>query len=350
MLFVTRKWPPAVGGMETYAVELTRELARHVNLDVVSLPGKPDGSPPLKASFISFALKFWLHYWHSKSPPDVLHIADMASWPLALVVWTRRRRPKLVLSAHGTDVGYHRRGGLRGAFYGAYMRIGARLLRSAKVIANSAATSCAAAETGWRASAVVPLGTSLPDIGPSSSKYSDHLLFVGRLVERKGCRWFVENVLQHLPQEVKLHVAGTIWDEAEGSVLSHPRVKFIGQLHGIDLVEAYRNALCIVVPNIEPASGEFEGFGLVAAEAAAAGGVVLAANCGGIPEAVIDGETGILVPAGDAEAWQRKVEMIAAWSVAERKAFIIRSTDRARVHFNWSRVAQATLRAICSAE
>jgi len=343
VLFVTRKWAPAIGGMETYAAELTAELGRSLSVDVFALPGQPDGSPPSGLSLVLFACRFWFSYWRRASVPDVLHVCDMASWPLAMVSRLRPGRPLVVLSAHGTDVSYHRRSGIKGRLYGIYLRVGARLLRSAQVIANSSATAEAAGETGWRSAAVIPLATRPTEAVPASTEHGGHVLFAGRLVERKGCRWFVDNVLPVLPPEITLHVAGTMWDEAESAVLDNPRVAFLGALHGHDLTLAFRSALCVVVPNIEPPSGEFEGFGLIAAEAAASGGVVVAADCGGLKEAVIDGETGFLVPVGEAEAWRQRITDVSAWSPAERDGHTTRAAASARARFNWTRVAAEVL-------
>ena len=46
VLFLTRKWAPAIGGMEVYSMELSEELSHKVNLTVRSLAGNKDGSPP----------------------------------------------------------------------------------------------------------------------------------------------------------------------------------------------------------------------------------------------------------------------------------------------------------------
>jgi glycosyltransferase involved in cell wall biosynthesis len=331
-----------MGGMETYSVELTRELANSVDMEVVALPGRADGSPPHWASLIAFAFRHAFQYMRRKRVPDIIHVGDMAAWPLALVRYGRRNRPLVVLSAHGTDVSYHRRHGVKGRLYGAYLRLGSRMLRKASLIANSAATANAARETGWRASAIVPLGTRLKGRNVPQA-HGRHILFAGRLVERKGCRWFAENVLPRLPEDIELHVAGTSWDRKERAILSNPRVKFLGNLGQERLVEQYRGALCVVVPNIELANGEFEGFGLVAAEAAAAGGLVLASACDGLLEAVQDNVTGMLIAPGNAQDWIRRIDEIAAWSKADRYAFIADAMARAQGYYCWERVAKDVL-------
>ena len=335
-LFVTRKWPPAVGGMETYCVELTKALGVRLPVEVVALPGRANGDPPGIAALAGFAFRAAARCLRPQA--EVVHIADMASWPLAWLAALGRSSPAIVLSAHGTDVAFHRRNTVKGRLYGAYLRLGARLLRDYRLIANSSATAAVAAETGWRNARVVALATDIDQPAPTA-KHDGSLLFAGRLVERKGCLWFVENVLPLLPDSVRLKVAGPVWDEAERAALDHPRVDYLGSLSREELCAAYRQALCVIVPNIDPPSGEFEGFGLVAPEAAAAGGLVVAAATGGLSEAVIDGETGFLVPPADAAAWVSKITEIATWPSAERLGFLTRSWNRARAVFRWSRVA-----------
>jgi glycosyltransferase involved in cell wall biosynthesis len=55
-----------------------------------------------------------------------------------------------------------------------------------------------------------------------------------------------------------------------------------------------------------------EGFGLVALEAALAARPVVASRVEGIPEVVIDGETGLLVPPGDPDALAAAIEQLLA--------------------------------------
>jgi glycosyltransferase involved in cell wall biosynthesis len=169
------------------------------------------------------------------------------------------------------------------------------------------------------------------------------LLFAGRLTARKGCSWFVKNVLPHLDDDVTLHIAGTGWDPTEECVLTHPQVRYLGLLDKQTLAQAYAEALCVIVPNIELANGEFEGFGLVAVEAAAAGGIVLAADHGGLRDAVIDGESGYLIESGNAEAWIEAVGRICSMPSAENSAFRTKAQNTAREYYNWSRVADEIL-------
>jgi glycosyltransferase involved in cell wall biosynthesis len=255
----------------------------------------------------------------------------------------RRPRAAIVISAHGTDVSFHRRKSAKGRLFGAYLRLGAILLRQATIISNSSATAQVAAETGWRSATVIPLATSIEAL-PAPQGHAGALLFAGRLIERKGCAWFIRNVMPLLPPHIRLKVAGTIWVEAERAALDDPRVSYLGPLATNALTEEYRRALCVIVPNIDPPSGEFEGFGLVAPEAAAAGGVVVAAATGGLTDAVIDGQTGFLVPPADAEAWASKIAEIARWSGEQRAAFTSAAMEMAREQYSWERVTEEVLR------
>lgn len=342
ILFVTRKWAPAIGGMETWSHRLSESLAALAPVEVLALPGRANGHPPGALALLAFPFTVLRRYLGRKRAPQVLQLGDMALWPLGLLTLLRRGRTQVMLAAHGTDVSYPRRGGLKGRVYGAYLKLGARLLTQAKVVANSAATEAATRQAGWRKVCVVPLATDMTGAVPGDPP-RPHLLFAGRLVERKGCGWFIRHVLPLLPEGLELHVAGTPIEPAERAVLDHPRVRFLGPLSQADLARAYRAATAVIVPNIEPANGEFEGFGLVATEAAAAGGVVLAANCGGLPSAIVDGVTGLLVPSGDAQAWFREINAVCQWDQTRRQAFIAAALARTETDFRWSRVAERML-------
>ncbi len=330
-----------MGGMETYSKSLSEALGKHLGIETLVLPGHKDGSVPSAGELLGFGLRAALWFLLMRKRPAVTHVADMASWPLALAARLRCLGGRQVLSAHGTDVSYPLRGGLKGRLYGAYLCIGARLLGPVTVLANSSATAEAVRRYGYRDTEVIPLAAEISPI--NDAKPGQAMLFCGRLIPLKGCAWFVREVLPLLPETVTLDIAGTIWDEAEASVLDHPRVRFLGRLEQEDLWRACAGALCVVAPNIDVSSGAFEGFGLVALEAAAAGGVTLASRQGGLEDAVIDGETGFLLPPQSAQDWADKILEILEWSDEARAGFVARATEVCAERFSWDRVARDTL-------
>ena len=341
VLFITRKWSPAVGGMETYCVELVGELKRHLEVDVIALKGNADGSAPRGWALVGFALQVFRTSLTLRKTHDIIHLGDAAIWPLGLVAKLGRKQAQVFVSAHGTDISYHRRATLRGRLYRAYLKLGSRLGKSWHLVANSGATARAAGEVGWNPVSVIPLATSAVPKSAESDR-GRHLLFAGRIIPLKGLVWFVREVLPLLPSDIELHVAGPIWDEDEARVLTDRRVSYLGVLGRKELDKAFCRAQAVVLPNISMPTGEFEGFGLVAVEAAAAGGLVLAAKRDGLIDAVRDEETGFLLPAGDAEAWAAKICEIHAWDTARHRAFAKRARQSALDYYNWQRVAHDT--------
>ena len=347
LLFVSRKWSPSVGGMETYSLKLSKELEKYACVERKVLPGTPDGGSPGFGALLRFGVEAAASIAVRKRPAGIVHVADMASWPLVVVARLRSRRTKVVLSAHGTDIAFPDRNGVLPFLYGLYMHLGGYLARNCRVLANSRATEIKVWAFGFRSTEVIPLATDLKSALDLRSRGEGEksVLFAGRLVARKGCRWFIENVLPDLPENVRLDVAGTIWDEKEKDALTSSRVRYLGALGWEDLRLAYANADCVVVPNIPSGPSDFEGFGLVAVEAAAAGGVVLAAAHTGLEDAVLHGVTGMKLPAGDAPAWAAAVRDVLDWPDDRRQAFLERSVEAAQRHYSWERVGRSTFMA-----
>ena len=156
IFFVTRKWPPATGGMETWSYRLSEELQKIEPVQVVALPGEADGMPPRKLRLLSFPISVVRAWFERVTRPKILQIGDLALWPVGLLAG---KKVRVVIAAHGTDAAYHRRGGARGALYRLYLKLGARLMSNATVVANSRATREVLTETGWRKAEIVLLGT-----------------------------------------------------------------------------------------------------------------------------------------------------------------------------------------------
>lgn len=136
------------------------------------------------------------------------------------------------------------------------------------------------------------------------------LLTVGRLVERKGIDRTIEAVARLAREDPALVylVAGTGPDRPRLEGLARAagvadRVRFLGFVAEEDLPALYGAADLFVMPNREiPSTGEVEGLGLVFLEAAACGVPSVAGRSGGAPDAVVDGETGLVVDPNDVGA------------------------------------------------
>jgi len=55
--FITRKWAPAMGGMETYCHRLTEELSKTHKVETVSLPGQDGGAAPTTMCLVGFGFQ-----------------------------------------------------------------------------------------------------------------------------------------------------------------------------------------------------------------------------------------------------------------------------------------------------
>jgi glycosyltransferase involved in cell wall biosynthesis len=136
------------------------------------------------------------------------------------------------------------------------------------------------------------------------------LLCVGRLIPIKGhivlLRAFAE-ARKRLPN-LELEIAGRGPLEPALKALAaeleiQDSVTFLGHVSPIQ--SAIERAAVVVVPSMG------EGFGMVALEAMERARPVIAANIGGLGELVRDGETGVLVPAGEAEPLAEAIVRVA---------------------------------------
>jgi colanic acid/amylovoran biosynthesis glycosyltransferase len=130
------------------------------------------------------------------------------------------------------------------------------------------------------------------------------ILFVGRLVEKKGCERLLESlalVIQEHPT-VHLVVIGTGPLETKlRHIVSVERLPctFLGAQPQEVVKEHLSRAKVLCVPSVTASNGDSEGLGMVFAEAQAMGTPVVSFRHGGIGEVVLDGSTGLLAKEGD---------------------------------------------------
>lgn len=138
------------------------------------------------------------------------------------------------------------------------------------------------------------------------------VVFVGRLLPHKGVNYLVEG----MPPEVPLDVIGQRMDERYFSDLQKlaagRRVTFHHNATDADIVQAYRSALCVVLPSVyrHVYGGETkipELLGQTLLEGMSCGTPVVCTDVASMPEIVEDGRSGFIVPPNDPSAIFSKI-------------------------------------------
>lgn len=334
ILIPTADYPPIEGGISSVALNLSRELAALGHEVTVVAPwfkgmDKFDRTEPVRVKrFRGYGLG-WARFV-----------------PMAAACMGELRRTDLIMAiniAYGGIIGHAARRVLGTPYvafgYGyEFLKFNKRspmasLLRGAyrhasMTVAISRFTRDALIDFGVPAASIdVCLPGATPAAAPSRAdidavkrklNLNGHrlILSVGRMVPRKGQLTLVRAmrpVLERHPNTVLVCAGrGPCLAEAEQlatlmNVSGH--VRFPGHLSGAEINTLYAMCDVFAMPAGEAPGGHVEGFGLVFAEAAAHGKPAIAGRSGGMPDAVHDGETGLLVspesPDGAATAIDR---------------------------------------------
>lgn len=309
ILFVTRKYPPSVGGMQRLSYQLIVHLRAHAEVQAITWGGSQAWLP-------WFLLRALVQGWHQARGVDVLHAGDPLVALVVVLLAARYRKPAVV-NVHGLDLTFN--------FPGYQVLLPRLLHRFTRVVCISQLTYEEALRRSLspeRCRIIYP-GLELPAAVPSREAarayIAEHLriplaerqlwLTVGRLVPRKGVVWFCDEVLPRLQDAADwlYLVAGEGPEERRLRTIIAGRclgghVIPLGRVSDADLTQLYAAADAFIMPNI-PQPHDREGFGLVAIEAAGHGLPVIAARLEGIQDAVIEGESGYLLPAQNAEDW-----------------------------------------------
>ena len=146
-------------------------------------------------------------------------------------------------------------------------------------------------------------------------KRSPIVLFVGRLVPKKGCEYLIRAMadVQRVAPEAKLVIIGEGPLRATLQVLASATVKdfeFLGAQKPEVVREKMNQATVFCTPSVVSETGDAEGFGMVFAEAQAMGLPVVSFASTSLPEAVADEQTGFLAPERDWQALAAKILLL----------------------------------------
>jgi glycosyltransferase involved in cell wall biosynthesis len=338
VLFVSHKYPPAVGGMEKQSYELiSRYTSAYGGYKIVH-----EGRESIVAFF--WRLKSRVKTMIATHPDiDTIHLNDglMAALWWAIGIKMDKR---IVVTLHGLDVVFP---------LGIYQKWAlpkvAKAMDAFVCVSSATREECLKRGFDPEKVSVVKNGVdhsiqnkSIIDVELVSKNYGikpqDKLILgIGRPVKRKGFSWWVEHVLPILPRDYRyIHIGDIppppgammrlipkpilkLWhlfmgitnDATRLSVLSQQadyqdQMILAGRVDDATKEALIARADLVIMPNIvDP--GDMEGFGLVSLEAAIMGKTVLASGIEGITDAIIDGKNGFLVKAGDHVDWQKKI-------------------------------------------
>lgn len=199
---------------------------------------------------------------------------------------------------------------------------------------------------------VRPMGVDLtgrfvPD--PTVERSSGEILFVGRMVEKKGLRYLIEampRILAECP-DAHLTIAGFGPEEMERRQqvarlgLEH-KVKFLGAVAQADLPALYRRAAVFAAPFVAAGSGDQEGLGLVLVEAIGCGCPVVTTRLPGVQEVFGQWQPFTVDPANSAKLAEQLCRALANAPAAAAETAALREVLHRRL--DWSTVAQGYAR------
>jgi len=180
------------------------------------------------------------------------------------------------------------------------------------------------------------------------------ILTVGRLIERKG-HDIVIRAMARLASEFPAARYVVVGDGPRGpylrdlvaSVALQDRVVFVGEVRKEDLPLYYQAAdVFAMVSRARERQGDVEGFGLVYLEAGACAKPVVAGRSGGVPDAVVDGVTGLLV---SPESVEEVADALARLLRDRELAAKLGQAGRQRVEreMNWENTVRSVRAALC---
>jgi glycosyltransferase involved in cell wall biosynthesis len=216
----------------------------------------------------------------------------------------------LVVTVHGHDVSRQPAApGLRGLRYRRNLR--AVFRRATVILAVSGAIRDRAVALGADPGKVrvhhtgVPLPAAVPDV----EKRWD-VVFVGRFVAKKG----VDDLVEALGPARALFIgSGPLLDRIQARALDlGVDATFAGHLDPAAVAGHLAASRILAAPSKTAADGDAEGLPTTILEAAALGVPAVATRHSGIPEAVVDGVTGLLGPEGDRAALAANITRLLA--------------------------------------
>jgi phosphatidylinositol alpha-1,6-mannosyltransferase len=348
VLVLSPDFPPAKGGIQLLVHRLTSNL-QAANTHVVTVTPGATG----------MGTRVVRGVWRTRAPRAAAHLTALASLNATAVLEAVRSRPDIVMNAHivtspaGVLISQALRSPLVQYLYGEEVARRPGLARFAgqhaqAVIVVSRHTAQLARICGIPSDRVyvIPPGVDIPDSVSAERDGRPSIVTVARLTERyKGhdvmiralplVRARVPNVRWVIIGDGPLRISLECHVHALGLA---PHVHFTGEVEDEERNAWLRRCHLLAMPSRSSPRGGGEGFGIVYLEAGAHELPVVAGDGGGARDAVLDGETGLLVDPRDHLAVAEAISTLL--SDGERSRAMGRAAARRAQCFAWPRIAR----------
>lgn len=256
----------------------------------------------LQVPFFLISMFFYLLYLCKKLKPDVIHAHWIIPQGFIAVLVGKLFNIPVITTAHGGDA-FSLNNNL-------LSRLKRFTIQHCQAWTSNTSATAQTFNSTTKAPSIIPMGVEIEYFQAGLAKNireketRNIILFVGRLVEKKGVKYLIE-AFNQLPaktqQESVLWVIGDGGEraalEVQAKELGISNIEFWGQVPNDQLPHYYAAASIFVAPSIIDSKSDTEGQGVILLEAMASNTPIISTSVGGIPEVITHGETGLLVQA-----------------------------------------------------
>jgi glycosyltransferase involved in cell wall biosynthesis len=199
---------------------------------------------------------------------------------------------------------------------------------------------------------IVPFGVDInffKNKNVSKDKNKFIILSVGYLIERKGFEYLIKSmkyVVKEANVELRIIGSGPMEKKLDNLIRElrlEETVKIRKNVSDEELLELYNLSDLFILPSIIDSQGNTEGLGVVILEAMACGLPVIGSNVGGIPDIIINNETGLLVPPkNEFELSKAIINLISNEDI--RKKLAKNGYNQVIEKFTWEKISESYIK------
>jgi len=339
VLFISRAYPPVIGGIEKQNFEIYNALSNILDIKLVANTKGKRFLPVFIIISLYKLIKLRNDY-------DLILLGDGVLSILSFIVKLFSKK-KIVCIVHGLDLTYQN-------FFYKKLWLNIFIKENDRFIAVGKATVAEAIKLGISKEKIIfiPNGVNIENVYSNNKDIANLLGFtpkgpilltLGRLIKRKGVAWFIENVMTELDDSIIYLIAGhgpernKITQSIESFNLKN-KVIYLGSVSEEEKLLLLSSADIFIQPNI-PVENDIEGFGLVILEAAIQNTFVIASKLEGLNDSITHGKNGVLVPPKNANDYIKEIK-----SLLSNKDQLKIKSQQARnfviENYSWDKIAE----------